>query len=126
MSTSEDYKPVQVHIVQDDTKAEKRPVEYRASHGTKVLTASIPYDQICGYDPCREEVRISAIDNPVIVSSGKGQASDTANTSGTLATPNGRYIAIGQMETSIPGQNEVWVSAATYPARIGFTILRKI
>lgn len=120
----DDVIPLTVHVVQDDTK-EKRPKECRTSHRTIVLVLANPYAQIAGYDPARVNVYVNVMDNPVVISGDISQASDLANTTGTLATPNGRLMQVGN-DYVIPGQDEMWVSSATYPTRIGLTIEREV
>lgn len=117
--------PIRVHVVLDDTKSEKeRRIEFRASEKTIVLTAANPAQMVAGYDPLRDEVRITVSDNPVVLSRSTGQANDLANTTGTLATPNGRILINGAGEYTVRGSNEVWVSGNTYPTRVGFEIVR--
>lgn len=129
MSEVGEYQAVKVHVIKDDTKEpahEPRRKEYRVSHRTIVLTAANPAQMMAGYDPKRESLHITVADNPVVITSSTGQASDAANTTGTLATPNGRYVPIENPEITVPGPDEVWVSGPTYPTRVGFTIVRCI
>lgn len=116
--------PIRVHVVLDDTQKESPRVVWRASERTTVLNASNQFEMIASYDPMRDEVRITVSDNPIVVSRSRAQACDTSNTSGTLANPNGRLIANGANEYSVRGSNEVWISAAVYPTRVGYEIVR--
>lgn len=129
MSETGEYQAVKVHIIKDDTKqpvTEKRPEEYKTTHRTIVLTAANPYQMIAGYDPRRITIHITVADNPVVLSGSTGQAGDQANTTGTLANPNGRYVPIENPEIEVPGQNELWVSSAAYPTRVACSIVRCI
>jgi hypothetical protein len=127
MSTTE-IPPLDVNIVSGTLNVgTKRPKECRASHKTAVLTAANPTYQVVGYDPARDEVYVNVLDNSIVVTSSNGQASDLANTTGTLTAPNGRLLGVSNgSEYCIKGQNEVWFSAATYPTRVGFTVIREI
>lgn len=117
--------PIRVHVVLDDTHSDKeRRIEFRSSEKTIVLTAANPAQMIAGYDPLRDEVRITVSDNPVVLSRSTGQANDAGNITGTLAIPNGRILANGASEYIARGANEVWVSGNTYPTRVGFEIVR--
>lgn len=49
-----------------------------------------------------------------------------ASTVTSLLNPNGRVLLPSVGEYIIPGPDEVWLSAAQYPARVGFTIVREI
>lgn len=134
MSHGDIIPPVLVHLVGIDpgvkvesAPAEKRPTELRASHRTAVLTASNPTYNIAAFDPARECIRLNVLDNPVVLSSSTGMASDPGNTGGGLATPNGRLLSVSNgSEYDIPGPDEAWLSAATYPTRVGITIVRRI
>lgn len=117
--------PLSVRIIGDETKQEKRPHEVRTAHRTIVLNAANPYVQVAGYDPARIEIYMNVLDNIVVISGDMGQASDLANTSGTNSAPNGRIMPIG-IDYCLKGQDEMWVSGATYPARVGITIIREI
>lgn len=118
--------PIRVHVVLDDTKADpkERRIEFRSSEKTIILNAANPAQMLAGYDPLRDEVRIVVADNPVVLSRSTGQANDAANTTGTLANPNGRILINGSQEYVARGTNEVWVSTNTYPTRVGFEIVR--
>jgi hypothetical protein len=116
--------PVLVKVIEDESK-EKRPTEYRTAHRTIVLTATNPYVQLAGYDPARMEVYMNVLDNSIVLSGDISQASDAANTTGTLAAPNGRVMPVG-IDYCIKGQDEMWISGPTYPTRVGFTIIRKV
>jgi len=116
--------PIMVHVVKDSSKQPERPIEARGSEKTIVLNAANPAQMLAGYDPLRDEVRITVSDNPVILSRSIGQASDQSNTTGTLANPNGRILANGAAEYVARGANEVWVSTNTYPTRVSFEIVR--
>lgn len=120
--------PLDVRIVASTvTEGTKRPKENRASHRTAVLTAANPTFNIAGFDPARKCISINVLDNPVVLTNGTGQASDTANTTGTLATPNGRLLPVSNgSEYYLETQDELWLSAATFPTRVGFTIIREI
>lgn len=120
--------PLDVRIVASTvTEGTKRPKENRASHRTAVLTAANPTFNIAGFDPARKCISLNVMDNPVVLTNGTGQASDTSNTSGTLATPNGRILPVSNgSEYYLETQDELWLSAATYPTRVGFTIIREI
>lgn len=119
-----------VHIASSDVpqvQAEKRPKEKRVAHRTFVLTTANPTANIAGYDPARCEMYLNVLDNPVVVSGSTSQANDPANTVGALATPNGRMLPVSNgSEYCIPGPDETWLSAATYPTRVGVTIVRDI
>jgi hypothetical protein len=119
--------PLNVHIVSSDLKGEKRDKEYRTSHKTWVLNAANPYLQIAGYDPARCELYLNVLENAVVITSSAGAASDLNNTTGTLATPNGRVVPSSNgSEYCVKGQNEIWISAATYPTRVGVSVVREI
>jgi hypothetical protein len=120
--------PLDVNIVSGTLNVgTKRPKECRASHKTAVLTAANPTYQVVGYDPARDEVYVNVLDNSIVVTSSNGQASDLANTTGTLTAPNGRLLGVSNgSEYCIKAQNEIWFSAATYPTRVGFTVIREI
>lgn len=120
--------PLDVRIVASTvTEGTKRPKENRASHRTAVLTAANPTFNIAGFDPARKCISLNVLDNPVVLTNGTGQASDTSNTSGTLATPNGRILPVSNgSEYYLETQDELWLSAATFPTRVGFTIIREI
>lgn len=120
--------PLDVRIVASTvTEGTKRPKENRASHRTAVLTAANPTFNIAGFDPARKCISLNVMDNPVVLTNGTGQASDTSNTSGTLATPNGRILPVSNgSEYYLETQDELWLSAATFPTRVGFTIIREI
>jgi hypothetical protein len=120
--------PLDVNIVSGTvTVGEKRPRECRASHRTVVLTATNPTYNIAGYDPARKCITINVLDNSVVLTESTGQASDLANTTGTLTSPNGRLLGVSNgSEYYIETQDELWLSTATYPTRVGFTIIREI
>lgn len=44
----------------------------------------------------------------------------------SLLNPNGRVLLPSVGEYVVPGPDEIWLSAAQYPARVGFTIVREI
>jgi len=123
-----EIEPIQVVVVSGTVDVgTPRPKEYRASHKTAVLTAANPTYQVAGYDPARDEVYVNVLDNSVVLTSSNGQATDLANTTGTLTAPNGRILGVSNgSEYCIKGQNEIWFSAATYPTRVGFTVIREI
>lgn len=122
-----EIQPVPVRITIDETKDQSaRRIEFRGSEKTIVLNAANPAQMLAGYDPLRDEVRITVSDNPVILSRSTGQANDTANTTGTLANPNGRILTNGAGEYVARGANEVWVSGNIYPTRVGFEIVRTV
>lgn len=120
--------PLDVNIVSGTVNVgEKRPKECRASHRTAVLTATNPTYNIAGYDPARKCISINVMDNPVVLSESTGQASDLANTTGTLASPNGRILPVSNgSEYYIETEDELWLSTNTFPTRVGFTIIREI
>jgi len=120
--------PLDVNIVSGTLDVgTKRPKECRASHRTIVLNAANPTYNIAGYDPARKCISINVLDNPVVLSESTGQASDQANTIGTLASPNGRLLGVSNgSEYYLETQDELWLSAATYPTRVAFTIVREI
>jgi hypothetical protein len=128
MTIDEAIHPVTVHIVQDDTKGEKRPEELRTAHRTIVLTATTPYAQVVGYDPARAWIKINVFDNNIVLSGDISQASDLANQTSTLAAPNGRLLGGtgASVEYEIYGNDEQWITTGTYPTRVGITITRKI
>ena|ERR1700757_163931 len=128
MSHVDAYPPLEVHIVGGTVDiGDKRPKEYRVSHRTIVLTASNPAQMVAGYDPARCEIYINVLDNPIVVSASTSQANDANNLTGTLATPNGRIVAVSNgSEYCIKGPDETWISTNTYPTRVGFTIVREI
>lgn len=120
--------PLDVNIVSGTLDVgTKRPKECRASHRTIVLNAANPTYNIAGYDPARKCISINVLDNPVVLSESTGQASDQANTTGTLASPNGRLLGPSNgSEYYLETQDELWLSAAVYPTRVAFTIVREI
>jgi hypothetical protein len=123
--TTDYISPLLEHIVTEQL-SKKRPKEIRISHRTVVLTAANPVQQLAGVDPDRVTVRLNVIENNAILTSSIAQASDLANTTTGLTFPNGRILASGT-EYAIPGNaNEIWLSGATYPTRIGVTIVREI
>ena len=118
--------PLKVHIVSSNL-TEKRPEELRTSHRTFIFNAANPYQIIAGYDPARVEMYMSVLDNPVVLCSSTSQASDTANTTGTLTSPNGRILPVSNgSEYCIKGPGETWIATNTYPTRVGVTFVRKI
>lgn len=127
---SVDIPLLHIHLASSDvalTNPEKRPKEKRVAHRTFILTAANPTVNVAGFDPARCEMHINVLDNPVVVSSSTGQASDPANTTAALASPNGRILTISNgSEYLIPGPDETWLSAAVYPTRVGVTIVRDI
>ena len=127
MTANYDDVPITVRIVGDDTKQEKRPTEIRTAHRTFVLTLANPYQQIVGFDPARKLVSLNVIDNnPVVVSGDIAQASDGANTTATITNPNGRMVNAAMGDVAFLGQDELWISAGTYPTKVGITIVREI
>lgn len=120
--------PLDVNIVSGTVNVgEKRPKECRVSHRTIVLNASNPTYNIAGFDPARKCVTINVLDNPVVLSESIGQASDLANTTGTMLNPNGRLLAVSNgSEYYVETQDELWLSTNVYPTRVGFTITREI
>jgi len=128
MSNTDTIPPLDVNIVSGTIDiGEKRPKENRVSHRTAVLTATNPTFNIAGFDPARRCININVLDNPVVLCSSIGQASDPANTTGSLATPNGRLLPVSNgSEYYLETQDELWLAAATYPTRVGFTITREI
>lgn len=126
--TTDYIAPLEMHSQELEQIAKHlRPKEFRVTHKTVILTASNPIAQLAGVDPARVAVMINVLDNSVVLSSSISQASDSANTTGTLTFPNGRILAVASGEYEVPGGgNEIWFSAATYPTRIGTTIIREI
>lgn len=123
----DDVIPVTVRIVGDDTKEEKRPREIRTAHRTFILTASNPYIQVAGIDPARKLISLNVVDaNPVVVGGDITQASDLNNLAATITSPNGRLINSALGDINILGQDECWISAGTYPTKVGVTITREI
>ena len=120
--------PLDVNVVSGTVNVgEKRPKESRVSHKTVVLNAANPTYNIAGFDPARKCVTINVLDNPVVLSDSIGQASDLANTTGTMINPNGRLLAVSNgSEYYVETQDEIWLSTNTYPTRVGFTITREI
>lgn len=116
--------PILVQIAPDPSK-EKRPKEIRTSHRTIVLSANVPYALVAGVDPARIAVLMNVMDNPIVLSGSISEASDTANLTGTLINPNGRLMPVN-VDYKIPGQDDMYISAATYPTRVGVTIVREI
>lgn len=126
---STDYiAPLQVHSEELEQIAKHlRPKELRVTHKTIVLTSTNPVAQLAGVDPARVEMLVNVLDNAVVLSSNISQATDSANTTGTLAFPNGRVFPANSGEYRIPGgSNEIWFSAAAYPTRVGTSIIREI
>lgn len=119
-----DIPPINVRIIKDENAGEKRPKEFRTSHRTIVLTATNPWIQIAGYDPARVCIYMNVMDNPIVLSGSVSEASDPASTTGTLLAPNGRLMQIGN-DYVIKGNDELFVSAAVYPTRVGYTTLRE-
>lgn len=126
--THTEIEPLDVRVVSGTLDiGQKRPKECRASHRTAVLTAANPTFNIAGFDPMRKSIALNVLDNPVVLSSSISAASDPGNTSGGLATPNGRILPVSNgSEYNFETQDELWLSAATYPTRVGFTIIREI
>jgi hypothetical protein len=125
--TETEIPPLNVYVVGTSVKGDKRPEELRTSHKTYVLNAINPVLQIAGYDPARQELYISVLDNPVVLSGSIGQASDTVNTTGTMQNPNGRLLPVSNgAEYCCKGQNEAWISTNTYPTRVAISVVRKI
>lgn len=126
----EDIPLLHIHIKKSDVpfyEPVKRPKETRVSHRTIVLTAASPAQNVAGYDPGRREVYMNVLDNPIVLSGSTGMASDPASISATLATPNGRILAVSNgSEYCIKGPDELWVSAGVYPTRVGVSIVREI
>lgn len=120
--------PLDVNIVSGTVDiGTKRPKERRASHKTVVLNAANPTYNVAGYDPARKTIYFNVLDNPVVLSDSIGQASDLANTTGTMINPNGRLLAVSNgSEYCFESQDEVWLSTNVYPTRVGFTIIREI
>jgi hypothetical protein len=120
--------PLDVHIVSGTVEVgTKRPKECRASHKTIVLNAANPTYPVAGFDPARKCISINVLDNPIVLSESSGQASDLANTTGTMLNPNGRLLGVSNgSEYYIETQDELWFSTNTYPTRVGFTIVREI
>jgi len=122
--------PLDVRIVANTvTEGTKRPKENRASHRTAVLTAANPTFNIAGYDPARKCVSLNVLDNPVVLTESTGQASDQANTAvaNAFGNPNGRLLPVSNgSEYYLETQDELWLSANTYPTRVGITIIREI
>lgn len=121
--------PLDVNIVSGTVNiGEKRPKECRASHKTIVLSAGVNATyNIAGYDPARKCISINVLDNPVVLSDSIGQASDLANTTGTMLNPNGRLLPVSNgSEYYIETQDELWLSTNVYPTRVAFTIIREI
>lgn len=116
--------PINVRVIKDENAGEKRPKELRSSHRTVVLTAANPWVQIAGYDPARVCVYMNVYDNAIVLSGSVSEASDLANTTGTLLAPNGRLMQIGN-DYVIHGNDELFVSAAVYPTRVGYSTLRE-
>jgi hypothetical protein len=120
--------PVPVTVVNHPT-----PSRYscRSSFRTIVLTATNPYAQLAGADPLRKCVRISGVQNPIVIGNSISQASDPNNLAAAIANPNGRYIpggaALQAMEWIVEGgDNEIWFSAGVYPTIIGCEIVREV
>lgn len=116
---------VNVRVIEDANKTKDRPKEFRSSHRTIVLTATNPYAQLVGYDPARISIFMNVMDNPIVLSGSVSEASDPANTTGTLLTPNGRLMPVAN-DYAMRANDEQWISAATYPTRVSFTIVRQI
>jgi len=127
---SDNIPPLDVNIVSGTVDiGTKRPKENRASHRTFVLTSANPTANVAGYDPARRCVIINVLDNPVVLSESTSQASDLANTvvANAFANPNGRLLAVSNgSEYYMETQDELWLSANTYPTRVGVTIIREI
>lgn len=125
--TNVDVVPVPVHVM---NHPEPKRFLCRSSFRTVVLTATVPYTQLAGFDPLRERVKISGLANSIVVTSSTGQASDPANLVAVPANPNGRLIpggaTIQAMEWTIEGTQEIWFSGGTYPTMIGCEIIRKV
>ena len=128
MTTKQDIPPLDVNIVSGTLEVgSKRPKECRASHRTAVLNAANPTFNVAGFDPIRKCVILNVLDNPVVLSESTGQASDLANTTGTLINPNGRLLPVSNgSEYYLETQDELWLSTNTYPTRVGITIIREI
>jgi hypothetical protein len=116
--------PIAVKIISDPA-LEKRPTEIRTSHRTIVLTVANPYALVAGNDPARREVLINVLDNPVILCGSISEASDVNNAVTGLTAPNGRIMPVG-VDYKIPGQDDMYIAAATFPTRVGVTIVREI
>ena len=123
--TSADIPPINVRIIEDANKAKDRPSEFRTAHRTIVLNAANPYTQLAGVDLARVGIFMNVMDNPIVLSGSISEASDANNTTGALAAPNGRLMPVAN-DYVVRGQDEHWVSAAVYPTRVSFTIVRKI
>ena len=120
--------PLDVHVVSGTVNVgEKRPKECRVSHKTVVLNAANPVYNIAGYDPARKCITLNVLDNPVVLADSIGQASDLANTTGTMLNPNGRLLGTSNgSEYYLETQDELWLATNVYPTRVGFTITREI
>jgi hypothetical protein len=125
-----DIKPLDVNVVSGTVNVgDKRPKENRASHRTVVLTATNPTFNIAGFDPARKCVNVNVMDNTVVLSSSISAASDPQNTvvANAYANPNGRILPVSNgSEYYLETQDELWLSANTYPTRVGITIIREI
>jgi hypothetical protein len=116
--------PLLVKVVPDESQ-QKRPVELRTSHRTFVLSATNPYMQVTGYDPALMEIYMNVFDNPIVICRSIASASDLNNTTGAMAAPNGRLMAVGP-DYKIPGPDEMWIATNTYPTRVAVTLVRCI
>jgi hypothetical protein len=116
---------VNVRVIEDANKAKDRPKEIRSSHRTIVLTLANPWVQLVGYDPARISLFMNIMDNPVVLSGSISEASDPANLTGALVAPNGRLMPVGN-DYVVRAHDEQFVSAATYPTRVSFTIIRQV
>lgn len=127
MNAETDIPPLNVFVVGTAEKGEKRPKELRVSHKTLVLNASNPAIEIAGYDPARDEIYMSVLDNPIVLSNSYGQANDLANITGAMTAPNGRLLPVSNgAEYCIKGPNETWISTNVYPTRVGISVVREI
>lgn len=95
-----------------------------------VLSAANPYQQVAGYDPLRECIRVSGVANAIVICGSISQASDPNNTVSPFAAPNGRFIpggaALAAMEWTVDGTGEVWIATNTFPTIVGVEIIRKV
>jgi hypothetical protein len=122
-----EIQPVPVEVINHPIP---KRYECRSSFRSIVLTAANPYQQVAGFDPLRERIKLSGVANAVVVGNSISQASDPNNVANPYVAPNGRFIpggaALAAIEWTIEGTQEVWLSGNTYPTIVGIEIIRKV
>jgi hypothetical protein len=107
--------------------AQANPGAHQGTHFTMVVsTGATAVAQLAPRDYERVEIRILAVDEPVVLAQSKEMAESASNTATGVPNPVGSYLPVG-IDRLIGNCDEIWVAATSATAgRVSCIISRRL